>query len=134
MNINALRMSLVNAALYLVTCALVGTGLLLELRMDEEDGAVRLFGMGRDDWGENHIAIALVFVGLTVLHLMVNWGWVKSARAKTKWAVPVFAVGLALIAALLMWPSGDDAENGRPTASTTQTSRPTMSNALRVCP
>jgi hypothetical protein len=115
MSINALRMLLVNAPLYLVTCALVGTGLLLELRMDEEDGVVRLFGMGRDDWGENHIAIALVFVGLTVLHLVVNWGWIKSARAKTKWVVPVVALGLAIIAALLMWPAGDHPVNGRAT-------------------
>jgi hypothetical protein len=54
MNTKSLLLSLTNVALYLVTCALIGTGLLLELRMDEEDGAARLFGMGQDDWGEIH--------------------------------------------------------------------------------
>ena len=48
-NIRSLLLSLTNAALYLVTCVLIGTGLLLEFRMDEEDGAARLFGMGQDD-------------------------------------------------------------------------------------
>lgn len=62
-------LSLGNAALYLSTCLLVGTGLLLELRMDEEDGATRLFGMDPDDWGEIHLVIAIGFVALTLFHL-----------------------------------------------------------------
>ena len=49
MNMKSLLLTPRNAALFMVTCALIGTGLMLELRMDEEDGSARLFGMGRDD-------------------------------------------------------------------------------------
>jgi hypothetical protein len=94
-----------NAALYLATCALVGTGLLLELRMDEEDGARRLFGMGADDWGEVHIVVALTFVGLAILHLALNWAWIRAALAKARLAYGIFVIGLALIAVLLLWPA-----------------------------
>jgi hypothetical protein len=74
MNIRPLLLSMTNAALYLVTCTLVGTGLLLELRMDEEDGAARLFGMDQNDWGEIHFVVAITFAVLAVLHLVQNWG------------------------------------------------------------
>jgi hypothetical protein len=109
MNTKSVRLSLVNAALYLVTCALVGTGLLLELRLDEEDGAARLFGMGRDDWRENHIVIAIAFLAVTMLHLLVNRAWIKAAAARAAWAVPMVAVGVGLVAALLCWPTDREA-------------------------
>jgi hypothetical protein len=104
MNTKALLLSPANAALYLVTCALIGTGLLLELRMDEDDRAVRLLGMGQDDWGEIHLAIAIGFVALTVLHLLLNWAWIKAAVTRARWALPALAVGFGLVAALLLWP------------------------------
>jgi hypothetical protein len=107
MSTKSVLLSLVNAALYLVTCALVGAGLLLELRMDEEDGAVRLLGMGRDDWGEIHIVIAIAFLALTVLHLLLNWAWIKAVVVKAKWALPMLVAGLGLIAVLQLWPADD---------------------------
>jgi hypothetical protein len=105
-------LSLANATLYLATCALIGTGLLLELRMDEEDGAARLFGMGQDDWGEIHFAIAIGFAAMTVLHLILNWAWIKAALAKARWVAPALAAGLALITALLLWPTDRTAAHG----------------------
>jgi hypothetical protein len=98
-------LSLANAALYLVTCGLIGTGLLLELRMDDEDGAARLFGMGQDDWGEIHFAAAIIFAATTVLHIILNWAWIKAALAKARWASLALTAGFALIAALLLWPT-----------------------------
>jgi hypothetical protein len=111
MNTKALLLSLGNAALYLVTCALIGTGLLLELRMDDEGNAARLLGMGPDDWAEIHFGIAIAFIALTVLHLLLNWAWIKAALTKTKWAVPMLAVGLGLVAALLLWPADRNASS-----------------------
>jgi hypothetical protein len=112
MNTRALSLSFVNAALYLVTCALAGTGLLLELRMDAEDGAVRLLGMGRDDWGEIHIVIAVTFLALTGFHLLLNWAWIRAAVAKARWVMPLLAAGLGLVAALLLWPTDQQAAGG----------------------
>jgi formate-dependent nitrite reductase membrane component NrfD len=104
-NIRSLLLSLTNAALYLVTCVLIGTGLLLEFRMDEEDGAARLFGMGQDDWGEIHFAFAIGVVILSLCHLLLNWTWVKRALVKAKPAYVVMTAGLGLIAVLLLWPA-----------------------------
>ena len=104
-------LTLGNAALYLATCALIGTGLLLELRMDSEDGAARLFGMGQDDWAEIHFVIALGFVALTILHLLLNWAWIKVMLKKSKWAASLLLTGLALIACLLLWPASQAASN-----------------------
>jgi hypothetical protein len=109
MNSKPLVLSLANAALYLVTCALIGTGLLLELRMDDEDGSVQLLGMAQDDWGEIHLAIAISFVALAVLHLLLNRGWIKALVTKAGWAVPLLAGGLGLVAALLFWPTEREA-------------------------
>lgn len=105
MNTKSLLLSLTNAALYLVTCALIGTGLLLELRMDEEDGPARLVGMGRDDWGEIHFIVALTFAALAVLHLVQNWAWIKSAFGKSKSVIAVLMAGLVIVAGLLLWPT-----------------------------
>ncbi|MEI8241838.1 MAG: DUF4405 domain-containing protein [bacterium] len=93
------------AALGFVTCALVGTGLLLELRLDAEDGAVRILGLGPDDWSELHFCIALGFLLLTALHLFLNWAWIISAVSKARWILAVIVVGVLLVAALLLWPA-----------------------------
>jgi hypothetical protein len=100
-----LLLPLSNAALYLVACAVIATGLLLEFRMDEEDGAVRVLGLGSDDWGEVHFGLALGFAALTVLHLLLNRAWIKAAMMKTKWAGPALAVGLGFVLVVLLWPA-----------------------------
>jgi hypothetical protein len=105
MNIKPLLLSLTNAALYLVTCALIGTGLLLVLRMDEANGAARLFGMGQDDWGEIHFVVAITFAALAILHLVQNWAWIRSAVRRSKPARVLVTFGLVLVAGLLLWPT-----------------------------
>jgi hypothetical protein len=115
MSTRSLSLAFLNAALYLGTCALAGTGLLLELRMDVEDGAVRLLGMGRDDWGEIHIVIAITFLVLTGLHLLLNWAWIRAAASRAGWAMPMVAAGLGLVAALLLWPADPPGSGGTKT-------------------
>jgi hypothetical protein len=97
-------LSVGNALLYLVTCVLIGTGLLLEWRMDEEDRSIRLLGMGTDDWGEIHQVIAISFVALSVIHLVLNWPWIKGALRARKLAAAVLIAGVVLAGALLLWP------------------------------
>ena len=104
MKYKALLLSSANAGLYLAACALIGTGLMLELRMDEEDRASRLLGMGRDDWGEIHLAVGFGFVALTLLHLLLNGSWIKAAFNKSKMAMLVFVTGLVLVAGPSLWP------------------------------
>lgn len=99
------RLSFSNALLYFATCVIVGTGLLLELRMDDEEGAIRILGMERDDWGEIHFGSAFIFSVLVVMHLYLNRIWIMVIVTRTKWAVPVLIAGLGFVAALLIWPA-----------------------------
>lgn len=84
---------------------IVGTGLLLELRMDDEEGAIRMLGMERGDWGEIHFGSAFIFSVLVVMHLYLNRIWITVTVTRTKWAVPVLIAGLGFVAALLIWPA-----------------------------
>ena len=105
MNAKSLLRSLANATLYLVTCVLIGTGLLLELRLDEEDGAARILGMGQDDWGEIHFVVALGFAAMVVWHLVQNRTWVRMVVGRSKIAIVVLIAGVVIAASLLLWPS-----------------------------
>lgn len=105
MNARALLLSVANATLYLVTCALLGTGLLLELRLDEDDGADRFLGMGQDDWGEVHFGVAIAFAALAAVHLAQNWTWIKGAIGRSRSAMVVLVAGLFIVAGLLLWPT-----------------------------
>jgi len=94
-----------NIALYLITCVLAGTGLLLELRLEEHGD--RILGMSSDDWGEIHLVIALIFVALSIGHVLLNWNWVVGLfRGKKRRAMVVTGlVGLALAAGILLVPA-----------------------------
>ncbi len=105
MNKRALLLGLSNGFLYLVSCALIATGLLLEWRLDEHAGGARVAGLGREDWGEVHFVIALVFVGFTALHLALNLSWIRASIARHKPTVAVLLVGAVAASALVLWPA-----------------------------
>jgi hypothetical protein len=93
-------------------CAVVGTGLLLELRMDDEHGASQLLGMSTDDWGETHFAIAITFVILAAVHGILHRSWIKMMFQQNKLSTMiVFSAGIVLITSLLVWPKDDRSES-----------------------
>jgi hypothetical protein len=93
-----------NVALYLATCLLSATGLLLELRLDGRRSAV--LGIGREEWGEFHLVVALVFAGLSILHMVLNWNWIVGMlRGKMRWPMILVGVlGVAIVGGLLLAP------------------------------
>jgi hypothetical protein len=42
---------------------------------------------------------------LAILHVVLNWAWIKAALAQAKLAYGVLATGLGLIPVLLLWPA-----------------------------
>jgi hypothetical protein len=38
----------------------------------------QLLGLGRHDWGDIHFILALVFLGLILVHLVLHWTWIKT--------------------------------------------------------
>lgn len=110
-NLRPLLLAGSNAALYLNACAMIATGLLLELRLDDDEGSSRLLGLDRDDWGELHFVIALGFAGLALVHLALHWAWIRASVARMRaLTVAILVAGVLSIAALLLWPAGAGGE------------------------
>jgi hypothetical protein len=92
-----------NALLYLTFCVLAATGLAMTFRLD--DGRAMMLGLAKQDWARVHAITALSVLSLVVLHLWLNWGWIRSVLARARWHTLVFAlVGLAIIAVALLAP------------------------------
>jgi len=99
-----------NALLYLVTCGLTASGLVLEWRL--EDRADGLLGLSRHDWAELHFIVAWAFLALVVAHLALNRASIKAALTRHRAAVPVLLGGLVLLGAVLLWPARPAGRSG----------------------
>ncbi len=102
-------MRMVNWLLYAGFCALTGTGLLLSFRMPPGSRGGRgleFLGLGRHDWGDVHLWIALAVIALTVAHLVLNWAWVKKVGSDGRfWGLlGRGSVGLVLVVVFLLLP------------------------------
>jgi hypothetical protein len=104
-NSKTILLSSSNGLLYLTLCLLAGSGLLLELRMDSEDDRPRIMGMNADEWGEIHFLCGIGLVVVSLLHMILNWAWIRGTLAKTKLGYLVIATGIIFIAVLFLWPA-----------------------------
>ena len=99
----------IDLTLYLVSCAIAGTGLLLAYRLPHGHGAGRMvtfLGHGRHDWGSVHTWLAWVAIVLFVLHLILNREWLVKIAASgrlARLAAGIFA-GLLIGSAFLVLP------------------------------
>lgn len=81
----------VDALMFLCVMAMTGIGLLMKfvLLPGKDTWAVYgrkvelfLFGMERHQWGTIHMIIAFVFLGLTVLHIILHWRMIVSIYSR----------------------------------------------------
>jgi hypothetical protein len=99
----------IDLALYLVSCALLGTGLLLGYRLPHGHGEGRMvtfLGYGRHDWGTIHTWLAWLAIFLVVFHLILNREWlvkIAASRRVARLAAGIFA-GLLIGSAFLVLP------------------------------
>ena len=99
----------IDLALYLIACALTGTGLLLAYRLPHGGGdtsRVLFLGYGRHAWGEIHTWLAYVAIFLAVVHLFLNWQWLaKVAASKKIWRLAAGVLtGLLIVGAFFLLP------------------------------
>ena len=80
-------MRVTNLLLYLSFCGLIGTGALLEWKLvpgSEGGHGLIVLGMTRHEWGDIHFWMAVVCVGATLAHLVLNWAWLKKIASSGK--------------------------------------------------
>ncbi len=66
-----------DACLFLLMLSLVATGLLMAYVLPPGSGGRFFWSMNRHGWGGVHFWIAMVLLAGLLLHLALNWGWVK---------------------------------------------------------
>ncbi len=92
-----------NALLYLAFCVLAATGLAMTFRLDDP-GQV-LLGFGKQAWARVHAVSALSVLSLVILHLWVNWRWIRTMLSRLRWPTVVVALaGLALLVLAALAP------------------------------
>ena len=98
----------IDLILYLLFCALAGTGMLLAYRLPHGGGEGRslFLSFGRHEWGEIHTWLAYFSIALLVVHLLLNWQWlVKVAASKHVWRLAAgILIGLFIVGAFLLLP------------------------------
>ena len=96
----------IDLALYLVSCALWGTGLLLAYRLPHGHGEGRMvtfLGYGRHDWGTIHTWLAWVAIFLVVFHLVWNREWLVKIAASGRLARLAAGIFAGLLMEVLSW-------------------------------
>lgn len=74
---------LVDALLFVDTCALAAVGLLLAWVVPRGPGRDKVFlGLHRHDWIDIHLQLSLLFLALLVLHLVLSWSWITGSSRR----------------------------------------------------
>lgn len=70
----------VDLAMFLLMIGIAFIGMLLGFVIPKGEGfshkAKSFWGIGRHDWGDIHLWLALAFVVLLIVHLWLHWGWI----------------------------------------------------------
>ena len=108
-SIRTLLPRILNALLWLVFCAMAGTGLLLAFRLPPGSRGGRglsAWGMSRNEWGDWHTWLSYAFLALILLHLVLHWRWFwqVASRKKTWPLILGFGAGMVLMASLALQP------------------------------
>lgn len=100
---------LVDLLMYGMFCFLMGTGLLLQYRLvsgSRGGHGLTLMGFSRHEWGHVHLWVGFVLILLLIVHLVLNYGFIKRvvAREKTWIALLIGLIGLGVTAVFLLLP------------------------------
>lgn len=57
---------------------LASTGLLIHVKLPPGSRGITLWSISRHEWGEIHLIIGLIFLGMIFLHLILHWRWLYS--------------------------------------------------------
>lgn len=104
---------IVDTIIAVLALSMVVTGLLLRWVLPPGSGQQRtLWGLDRHGWGDVHWWLALLLVGMVVLHLVLHWRWVctmvarvcrRGSGAPSRRVSRVGGVAAGVVTALAMW-------------------------------
>ena len=105
-------------AMFVAMCFITGTGLLIHYRLvpgSRGGHGLSLLGLSRHEWGTYHLWAAYLVLGLVLIHMALNYAFIKNCiAAKRTWVVAVLGlIGAAIISAFLLIPierTGDDTQ------------------------
>lgn len=93
-------MRVVNLLLYLSFCGLVGTGALITWKLvpgSHGGGGLTALNLSRHQWGDIHFWLGVTMLASTVVHLLLNWQWLKKIASSSHFGRLVAGLGLGLI-------------------------------------
>jgi hypothetical protein len=76
---------LVAALLFVDICSVAVLGLLLAFVIPSGGGpseAKFFLGLHRHDWGDIHLTLSLILLGLVIWHVWLSWDWVVAVTKK----------------------------------------------------
>lgn len=105
-------------AMFAAMCFITGSGLLIHYRLvpgSRGGHGLSLLGLSRHEWGTYHLWAAYLLLALVLVHMALNYAFIKNCiAAKRTWVVAVLGLlGAAIIAAFLLLPierTGDDSQ------------------------
>jgi len=108
MNNKTMR-TITDIALYVAMIFLTGTGLLIHYRLVpgfQGGHGLTCLGLSRHDWGAYHLWAAYLLLVLILVHLILNYAFIKNViAAKKSWLVCVLGLlGLLITALFLLLP------------------------------
>jgi hypothetical protein len=101
--------TITDLAMYVAMSFLTGTGLLIHYRLVpgfQGGHGLTFLGLSRHDWGAYHLWAAYLLLALILIHLILNFAFIKNViAAKKRWLVIVLGLlGLLLTALFLLLP------------------------------
>lgn len=104
-----IRARILNLALYISLCALMGTGLLLAFRLppgSQGGRGLTFLSLDRHVWGDIHTWISYGFIALMTLHLMLHYKWLmKIAASNHSWRLWLgLLIGVSIVLFFILIP------------------------------
>lgn len=100
----------IDALLFVDITSIAAIGLLMAFVIPEgrQAGTAKFFlGLHRHDWGDIHLYLSLLLLGLLALHIWLNWTWITQATksyAGEYWQKALWALcGAWLVVLLVAW-------------------------------
>jgi len=109
---------LTDILMFISMCFLVGTGLLIHYRLvpgSRGGHGLSLLGLTRHEWGFHHLWVAYILLFLVVIHLALNFAFIRHVICRKKpWFLILLGLsGLAITFSFLFIPIEKDDDGGK---------------------